>query len=41
MKNFKWLYEHALQHKGEALESMLPECLPTVLIAELDDDVIF
>lgn len=41
MKDFKWLYEHALQHKGASLELMLPEVLTAASIAELDERFIF
>mgnify|MGYP005991794281 CR=1 FL=1 len=41
MKNFQWLYEHALQHKGAALESMLPEVLSDASIAQLSESYIF
>ena len=41
MKDFQWLYEHALQHKGASLELMLPEVLTADSVAELDERFIF
>ncbi|SIS59416.1 DNA-3-methyladenine glycosylase I [Neptunomonas antarctica] len=41
MKDFKWLYEHALQYKGEALESLLPTCMSPSLLAQVNDKIVF
>lgn len=41
MKKFQWLYEHALQHKGESLESLLPSPMSNSALASIDDDFIF
>jgi len=37
MKDFDWLYNHALEHKGETLESLLPVPLSNELLAKRPD----
>ena len=41
MKKFQWLYEHALQHKGASLESLLPEALSNAVLTSVPDNYIF
>jgi 3-methyladenine DNA glycosylase Tag len=41
VKKFQWLYEHALQHKGASLESLLPEALSNTVLTSIADDYIF
>ena len=41
MKDFAWLYQHALEHKGEDLELLLPACLDNKQIATKTDAEVF
>lgn len=41
MKDFAWLYQHALERKGEGLELLLPTCLDNKQIAAKTDAEVF
>lgn len=41
MKKFQWLYEHALQHKGAELESLLPRPISGSALVAKSDTVLF
>lgn len=41
MKDFAWLYQHALERKGEDLELLLPTCLDNKQIAAKTDAEVF
>jgi 3-methyladenine DNA glycosylase Tag len=41
MKSFEWIYQHALEQKGEVVESLLPQCFTSEELAKQSDADLF
>ncbi|MFY0657535.1 MAG: DNA-3-methyladenine glycosylase I [Neptunomonas phycophila] len=41
MKPYLWLYEHALNQKGKALDSLMPDFLPDAELSQVPDSLLF